>query len=184
MFNKLIYWFNGLFTCRVYVACRMTGRNRREMIKRAKFVEMVFNKAGIEAISPVLREHVQARRGTLQNLSKLRLFKKWTDDKNILAWECHGMAWDLANEKSMGAEREYGICRFLWWKPVVAIVPEQHGLTVASFEDDLISGDIEAVAHYFAEKHGNLYKRWKWRLAILNRSLVKFIAGQLWQWIH
>lgn len=178
------YWWDGLFTARIYIGCKMTGRSRREMIKRAKLVSEIFKKAGIEAISPVIREHVQGRRGVLKNPSKIRLFKKWTDDKDILAWECHGMAWDLANEKSMGAEREYGISRYLWWKPTAIILPEPHGLSVAAFEDDLISGDVEAVAHYFAEHHGNLYKRIKWRLWILNRSLPKFLAGQLWQWLH
>lgn len=182
--KTLLYWFKGLFTCRVYIACRMTGRSRREMIKRAKTVSEVFKKAGVEAISPVLREHVQARRGVLKNPSKIRLFKKWTDDKNILAWECHGMAWDNAQDKSMGAEREYGICRFLWWKPVAVILQEPHGLSVAAFEDDIISGDVEAVAHYFAEFHGNVYKRAKWRAMMINRSLPKFLFGQLWQWIH
>lgn len=184
MLKALVYWFKGLFTCRVYTACKMTGRNRREMIKRAKYVQQVFRRAGIEAISPVLREHVQARKGILLNPSKLRLFKKWRQDKNILAWECHGVAWDMAQDKSSGAEREYGIARFLWWKPVALIIPEPHGFTIAAFEDDLISGDVEAVAHYFAEHHGNLYKRWKWRLAVLNKSLPKFLFGQIWQWLH
>lgn len=184
MFKALVYWFKGLFTCRVYIACRMTGRSRQEMIKRAKYVSSVFQQAGCEAISPVIREHVQGRKGVLKNPSKLRLCKKWREDKSILAWECHGMAWDEAQNKSTGAEREHGISRYLWWKPTALIVPEPHGLTVASFEDDLISGDVEAVAHYFSEKHGDVYKRFKWRLDMLNKSLPKFIIGQIWQWIH
>ena len=184
LLQRIKYWWDGLFTCRVYIACRMTGRSRREMIKRAKYVTDVFKHARIEAISPVLREHVQARRGVLKNTSKLRLYRKWQDDKDILVWECHGMAWDHADEKSKGAEREYGISRFLWWKPTVAILPEPQEISVATFEDDRLYGDVEAVAHYFSEYHGNLYKRWKWRLAMINRSLPKFILGQLWQWIH
>jgi hypothetical protein len=184
MIKAFIYWFKGLFTCRVYIACRMTHRNRREMIQRAKYVSAIFKKAGVEAISPVLRERVPARPGKLKNPSKIRLFKKWTDDKDILCWEAHGMAWDEAQDKSTGAEREHGINRYLWWKPTVIILPEPHGITVAVFEDDLISGDVEAVAHYFSEHHGNLYKRWKWRLMLLNRCLVKFVVGQIWQWVH
>jgi len=184
MLHKITYWFKGLFVCRVYVATRMTNRSRGEMIKRAKLVSRIFAKAGVEAISPVLREKVRNKRGVLKNTSKLLLYKKWTGDKDILAWECHGMAWDGANDKSIGCEREYGLARFLWWKPIATIVPEPQTLTVAKFEDDLISGDVEAVAHYFATVHGNLYKRWKWRLLILNRSFPKFLFGQLWQWLH
>jgi hypothetical protein len=182
--NAFLYWFKGLFSCRVYGACRMTGRSRRQMIKRAKELTAIFAKAGVELISPVLRERVQARPGVLKNPSKLRLHKKWLEDKDILAWECHGMVWDQADEKSKGAEREYGIARYLWWKPIACIVNEPHGISVAAFEDDLISGDAESVAHYFAEVHGNLYKRWKWRFRILNRSLPKFVAGHVWQWLH
>lgn len=179
----LVYWFKGLFTCRVYVACKMTHRKRREMIRRAKHICRVFRKAGIDPISPVIEERMQARKGKLENTSKLRLHKKWQDDKDIICWTSHAVVMDGADSKSFGMEREHGLNRYLWWKPTLLLMPDQ-GLTVAVFEDDLITGDEEAVADYLMEKHGNLYKRWKWRFHILNKSFLKFLVGQVWQWIH
>jgi len=183
IWKALKYWFQGLFTCRAYVACKMTGRNRREMINRAKRICAVLRKAGVEPISPVIEERVQARRGVLRNLSKLRLFKKWTDDKRIITWKAHAVILDGADAKSFGMEREYALNRFWLWKPTLLLMPNQ-GITVAAFEDDLISDDEEAIAHYLVEHHGNLYKRIKWRLVMINRCLPKFLAAQLWQWIH
>lgn len=181
--SKIKYWIEGLFTCRVYVACKMTGRNRRQMINRAKQICAKFKLAGLVPISPVIEERVQARPGTLKNTSKLRLHKKWNEDKNIICWTCHAVVMDGAHDKSFGMEREHGLSRYLWWKPTILIMPDQ-GLTVAEFEDDLISGDEESVAHYLATYHGNLYRRWKWRLSLTNQKLPKFVIGQIWQWIH
>lgn len=183
LLDTLIYWFKGLFTVRAYVACKMTGRNRREMIKRAKRMCSILRKAGVEPISPVIEERVQARPGKLKNPSKLRLFKKWTDDKHIITWLAHAVILDGAEQKSFGMEREYGLNRFWLWKPTLLRMPDQ-GITVAVFEDDLISDDEEALAHYLVQKHGSLYRRWKWRLALFNRCLPKFLAAQLWQWVH
>lgn len=183
MLKVLAYWWKGLFTVRVYVACKMTGRSRMEQIARAKHICNVLRKAGAEPISPVIEERVQARKGTLQNHSRIRLFKKWTDDKRIITWKAHVVILDGADAKSFGMEREYALNRFWAWKPTLLLMPDQ-GLTVAEFEDDKIHHDDEALAHYIVHKYGNIYKRNKWRLAMINRSFPKFIAAQLWQWIH
>lgn len=183
MIKLLLYWIRGLFVCRVYIACKMTGRSRKQMIDRAKYLCSLFRKFGLDPISPVIEEHVQARKGSLKNTSRFRLHKKWNDDKSIICWKSHAVVLDGAETKSFGMEREHGLNRYLWWKPTLLIMPKM-GLTVAEFEDDLISGDEESVAHYLVHHHGNIYKRFKWRARIFNRSLLKFLIGQLWQWIH
>lgn len=183
LLDLAIYWWKGLFTCRVYIACKMTHRNRREMISRAKYMCALAKQAGLEPISPVIEERVQARKGKLENHSKLRLHKKWKEDKAIICWKSHAVILDGAEAKSFGMEQEHGQNRYLWWKPTV-LVMEYQGVTVADFEDDRIYHDPEAAFHYLAIHHGNLYRRWKWRALMINRSLPKFVAGQLWQWIH
>lgn len=181
--NSFVYWFKGLFTCRLYLACKMTGRSRKDQVLRARHLCAVFRKAGLDPISPVIEEKVRIRKGALKNLSRLSLHKKWKMDKNIIAWKTHAVVMDDATAKSFGMEREYALNRFLWWKPTILLM-ERPGLTIADFEDDLISNDEEDIAHYLKEKHGNIYKRWKWRLSMFNRSLPKFIVGHIWQWIH
>ncbi len=183
IWKALTYWFKGLFTVRAYVACKMTGRNRREMIKRAKRICSVLRRAGVEPISPVIEERVQARPGKLVNLSKLRLHKKWADDKTIITWKAHAVILDGADAKSFGMEREYGLSRYWLYNPTLLRMPDQ-GITVAMFEDDLISDDEEALAHYLVQHYGNIYKRWKWRLWILNRCLPKSLLAKAWQWLH
>lgn len=177
------YWFKGLFTVRAYVACKMTGRNRRKMIARAKFICRKLKKCGVEPISPVIEEKIKARPGKLKQLSKTGLHKKWTEDKNIITWKAHAVIVDGADDKSFGVEREYGLSRYWLYNPTLLRMPDQ-GITVALFEDDLISDDIEAIAHYLVEHYGNIYKRWKWRLWILNRCLPKSLLAKAWQWLH
>ena len=42
LISNLQYWVRGLVTCRAYVATRMTGRKRKEMIRRAKYLVSFF----------------------------------------------------------------------------------------------------------------------------------------------
>ncbi len=183
LLKAVSYWFKGLLTCRCYIATKMTHVNRRHLVSHAKRVCAIYRKAGIEPISPVIEERVQVRKGKLENLSKIRLHKKWQDDKQIITWRAHAVVMDGADLKSFGMEREYGLNRYWLWKPTISVM-EKQGLTVADFEDDKIYTEHEAAAHYLSQKHGNVYKRAKWRLLMINRSLPKFMFAQLWQWIH
>ena len=162
----------------VYVACRMTGRDRLEMVKRAKYVSHVLAEYGLRAISPVIEESVPALPGALVNDSKERLKGFWDRDKYIIRHIAHVTLIDGAEAKSWGVEREYALSRFCLWKPTVLITPNR-ALSVADFEDDFITADIHEAAEVIRTRFGTRFKRIMWRLQMLRKTLPYWLYCQV-----
>jgi hypothetical protein len=68
------------------------------------------------------------------------------------------------------------------WKPVVIVVDPGTVLSVAEFEDDYVTYSVEQAAKYISDMWGTRWKRWKWRIAMLDRSLPKWIYDQIIAW--
>lgn len=168
-------------SCSIYIACRMTGRDKAEMVKRAEYVCSVLKKYGLTPISPVLEENVKPKKGKLVNTNRGRLKLFWKRDKEIIRKEAHVVLVDGAHDKSFGVEREYGLNRWNLWKPTVLVMPYK-GLTVADFEDDYCTDDIESAAEIIQEKFGTRWKRWKWRSRMLNRCVPAWLWNQILAW--
>lgn len=167
--------------CSVYVACKMTGRDKAEMVKRAKYVSAVLKQFGLTPISPVIEEGVDEKPGPLVNDSKQRLAGHWARDKHIIRYQAHVILVDGADAKSFGVERELGLMRYCLWKPVVLVMPDQ-GITVATMEDDYITNDIFKAAEYIRDNWGTRRKRWLWRIKMLTRTLPRWVWGQIMAW--
>jgi hypothetical protein len=165
----------------VYIACKMTGRDKQEMLDRATHVCSVLKLYGITPISPVVEEGVKNEPGNLEQSSKEQLRGFWRRDKHIIRNMAHVVLLDEANRKSTGMEREYGYCRYALWKPVVTLMPNT-GFTVADFEDDLVVRTVEEAAELIQRNWGTGWKRFIWRIKMLNRSLPKWVAGQMLAW--
>lgn len=163
----------------VYVACKMTGRDKVEMVERAKFGVSVFEKYGIKAISPVLKEEVSGE-GKLINNDKERLARFWADDKYIIRRVAHAVVFDQAEMSSFGMTREYSLNRGTLWKPSVIVTTAP--ASVAIFEDDAVVSSLNAAASLMSRQWGSRWKRWIWRTKMINRSLLKFLLDQLWSW--
>lgn len=168
--------------CRVYVACRMTGRDRTEQIERANYVRAIFALAGIEAISPVISEGVQPEPGVLLPTSREELLGNWTRDKVLIMREAHVVLLDGADDGSVGMAREYAYNRYCLWKPTVILWHKPRGLTVAEFEDDAITTSVLDAALFIRKNYGTRCKRWRWRVRMLTRSIPKWLLGQLYAW--
>jgi hypothetical protein len=169
-------------SCVAYVACKMTGRDKLEMVRRAKYVCKTLRRYNIEPISPVMEEQVQAERGKLTNHDKPRLKIFWKRDKDIIRYESHVVLIDQAQMKSFGIEREYMLQRGVLWKPVVLVVEPGTALSVAEFEDDAVMYSVDQAARYIQQMWGTRWKRWKWRVRMLDRSLPKWFYDQLMAW--
>lgn len=165
----------------VYVACKMTGKDRHEQVSRAKYVCTVLRQYGINPISPVLAENVEDVPGPLVNDDKERLGRFWKRDKEIIRYETQVVLIDGAHEKSWGVEREYMLNRGVLWKPTILLCPPM-GLTVAAFEDDKICHDIHEAGAYIQSQWGTWGRRAKWRIKMLLRSLPKWIFDQILAW--
>jgi hypothetical protein len=164
-------------TC--YVACRMTGRDKREQVKRAKHVKYVLEQYGITVISPVLEESVPDTPGPLVNDSESRLAGFWARDKYIIRRLAHVVLVDGAHEKSFGVEREYSLNRWNLWKPTVLVMPDM-GLTVSKFEDDSVTDDLHIAGEFIRAKYGTWFKRVKWRVHMLGHSLPGWLLDQIY----
>jgi len=168
--------------CSVYIACKMSGRDRHEQITRAKYLCSVLAAYGLTPISPVIEEHVEDAPGPLLTNDPVFLRRVWTDDKEIMAYRAHVTLMDGGDEGSVGMGREYGFNRYGLWKPTVTLWSRDRGLTVAEWEDDGIFMSPHLAAAYIAAVYGTRLKRWKWRFSMLKRTLPRFIWRQLWAW--
>ena len=164
----------------VYQATKMSGRDRHEQVSRARHIVDVFALYGVKVISPVLEENVPDEPGPLVETNYARLKKNWARDKEIIAYEAHVTLMDGGDEGSVGMGREYGLNRYGLWKPTITLWNKDRGLTVAEFEDDKIFVDEYAAAYYIADTFGTRWKRWKWRVAMLIRSLPTFLKRQIY----
>lgn len=167
--------------CVIYTACKMSGRDKAEMVKRAHYVKKVLTEAGLIPISPVIEEHVKEETGKLINSDKNRLKNFWKRDKEIIR-QAHVVLLDHAEMKSFGMEREYGFNRYCLWRPTVIVVEPGTVTSVAEWEDDAIFTSLHEAAQYISKNWGTWPKRVLWRLSMLNKHLLRFVWDQLMGW--
>ncbi len=165
--------------CTVYLATKMTNKDRHEQVARAKYVCAILRQYGLNPISPVLAENVEDKPGPLINDNRDRLRGFWARDKEIIRYEAHVVLIDGAHEKSFGVEREYMLNRGVLWKPTVLLMPPT-GLTVVDFEDDYVAHDVHIAGEFIRKKWGTQRKRIMWRINMLARTLPRWILGQIY----
>ena len=168
--------------CAVYIACKMSGRDKLDQVKRAKYVCRVLKKHSLTPISPVIEEEVKAEKGKLTNKDKPRLKIFWKRDKSIIRSEAQVLLMDNAEMKSFGMEREYCLNRGVLWKPTVIIVKPGTAISVAEFEDDYVTYSVNDAAKFIKVNWGTWKKRVWWRFCMLNRTLPRWVMGQILAW--
>jgi hypothetical protein len=168
--------------CKVYVACRMTGRSKREQVERARYMCQVLKAYNLTPISPVLEENIQPEDAILVQTTDTDLAQYWARDKEIMSYEAHVTLMDGGDEGSVGMGREYGFNRYALWKPTITLWSQDRGITVAQFEDDAIFLSAHEAAAYIAVNFGTRWKRWKWRLKMLRKSIPTFLKRQGAAW--
>lgn len=179
--KSLNRWLFGP-SLKVYVACKMTGRDKAEMVSRAHFVLSVLALNGIEGISPVIEESVKADHVKLVNQDEVKLKGFWARDKYIIRRIAHACLFDHAEMLSFGMIREYCLSRGVLWKPSVTLLEKGVPLSVSKWEDDAVFYSTHAAAVYMSQMWSSRYKRIMWRLKMINRSLLRWIVDQLYQW--
>lgn len=159
-----------------YLAHAMTGRSGAELIAESAVVADLAFRMGVVVLDPVVSEGVTPSDKRLLNPDdKLAIF--WRRDKKMIRYS-HVLIDLTGPAKSEGVAHEIGYARFALWKPVIRVWPGL-GPSVAWLEDDVI---VPTVAHALVEAQrlwGTRSKRIVWRLKMLNRCLLKWIAYQI-----
>ncbi len=167
---------------RVYAARSMTGRVKADVVADAKQDKQFLERAGFEVLCPVSKEGVKASKQVLL-ASRAQMEAFWPADKALIR-QAHVVLDMSPLHNSEGVKHELGYARYCLFKPVIRVFPEGKlpaPSSVAFFEDDYICDSLLEAVEYIHRVHGNRFKRLKWRLGMLNKSLPKWIWNQLKQ---
>lgn len=164
---------------KAYTAGAMTGLTGRELVERSRVVAKILRAHSIEPLDPVTAEGVKATdKFTASTYAQMVRF--WKRDKEMIR-EAHVVI-DLTPErKSEGVSHELGYARYFLWRPVVRVYSNGGRppiSSVAFFEDDVIADSLEEAAVKINQNWGTWYKRFKWRVGLYNRCLLKTL------WYH
>lgn len=166
----------------VYCACKMTGREKAEMVHRAQFVLECLAIFGVKGISPVLEEGVKANHVKLINANQDQVKGFWARDKYIIRNISHAVLFDHAEMHSFGMTREYCLNRGVLWKPTVIVIPPGTPTSVAIYEDDVVSTSVHSAAQLMSKLWSSRWKRWMWRVKMINQKLLGWLYYQVLAW--
>lgn len=167
---------------KLYTARAMSNRIKSDVVREAKEDKDFLERAGFVVLCPVDKENVKASKDVL-NASRTQMEAFWPADKALIR-EAHVVLDMSPLANSEGVKHELGYARYSLWKPVIRVFPEGKIpplSSVAFFEDDYICDSLMEAVEYIIRVHGTLFKRIKWRMAMLNRCLPKWIWNQLKQ---
>lgn len=168
---------------KVYACRAMTGRIKEDVVNEARVDREFLSKAGFTVLCPVEKEQVASTKQILL-ASKKALEKYWPEDKRMIREA--NVVFDLTPHfNSEGSKHEIGYARYALWKPIIRIFPEGKlppPSSVARFEDDFICDSLIEAVEYTLRTHGTLWKRFKWRAQMLNRSLLRWVIYQIGEW--
>lgn len=168
---------------KIYTAAKMTGRDQAEMVEMARKNKKIFEAAGIIVLDPIIEEHVKATNAPLVDKPINVLKGYWTRDKAMIR-EAHVVVDTTPELKSEGSAHEIGYARYALWKPVVRLYQGQAKVLspIVYFEDDLIVHSTEEAAIQIQKYWGTWFKRFLWRVGMLNRCFPKWFFNQLLEW--
>ena len=164
---------------KLYLARGMTGRIKEDVVQEAFLDKDFLEKAGFTVLCPVMEEGVEPTKQVLRSSRQL-METYWPRDKAMIR-EAHIVLDMTPHLNSEGVKHEVGYARYSLWKPVVRVFPTGKlpiKSSVAHFEDDaVVDSQIEAI-EYILREHGTRWKRFIWRIKMLNRCLPKWLKYQ------
>lgn len=168
---------------KIYVARAMTGRIKEEVVAEAKRDKEFLENAGFEVLDPVTSEGVKPTKEVLES-PKYLMDTYWARDKQMIR-DAHAVFIMSPHVGSLGCIREYGYARYFLWKKTTTIFPEgklpKEG-AVCYYEDDYITDSLIDAIGDLLKTHDTMWKRFKWRLGIYNRSIGKALYYKFLEW--
>lgn len=165
---------------RIYCASSMTGHTGDELVSRARTTRVLAKRYGVEALDPIRKERVRKSRKPLIPILPASLTKVWRADKRLIRL-AHVVIDLTGRDKSEGVSAELGYARYFLYKPVIRVWPGL-GLSIARIEHDYVVETTEEAFQVAVALWGTPWKRFKWRLALIRRCLLKaaFHKAQVW----
>jgi hypothetical protein len=164
---------------KAYVAHAITGRTGNELWRESTIAEIVLRRHGIETIDPVVIEGLPRTDEPVPNRPDSDGLEIWRGDEASIR-KAHVLIDITPEMKSEGVLWEICYARFLLWKPVIRVYKpgsKPHMATV--FKGDVIAFSLDEAARKIDELWGTWWKRAKWRVCMLGRSLPKFLKYQI-----
>lgn len=160
-----------------YAARGMTGRPAYQVVAEAKRDKEFLEKCGFEVLCPVSKEGVKPSKKPINSPKEL-MDTFWAVDKAMIK-QAHIVFNFSPHLPSIGVIREHGLARYCYWKKVITVFPT--GLipadgAICHYEDDFVTDSLVIAVGEALRTHGSWWQRFKWRLSLLNRSLL----GWLW----
>ncbi len=159
---------------KIYLARAMSNRIKEDVYNEAIQDKSFLERAGITVLDPVIEEGVCPTKEVLM-ASYEQMTTFWKRDKQMIR-EAHAVLDMTPVMKSEGVAHELGYARYHLWKKIIRVYPVNKlppKGSVAYFEDDYLTDNLLDAVRELYQTHGTVWKRIKWRLAILNRCLIK-----------
>jgi hypothetical protein len=170
-------------TIKIYPARGMTGRNKADVVAEAEADAAFLRMAGFDVLCPVEKEKVKKENASLC-ATKDQMLAFWPEDKRMIR-ESHILFHMSPHLNSAGAWQEVGYKRYHLQGPVVHVYPQGQlpsDGAVPRLENDYVCDSLVEAIEYTLRVHGTFWKRTKWRLAKLNRCLLKSLYYQAREW--
>lgn len=169
----MINWLFGV-NVSIYLADKFTGLTGYTLWKTYRKRKKIYRRKGIRVTSPLPGEGIKATKRRVPDRPGKLGVSIWAKDKEQIK-NANVFVFPLVGGSSQGCINELVLGRGCYWKPTVYI-HSKPGFITKEQNDIVVKSDQEA-ARYIVKKFGTRWKRMKWRLAMLNRSLL----GWLWQ---
>jgi hypothetical protein len=167
-------------TISFYLATPMTGRTGKELWDELLNTRPIYEKHGIEVISPIEKEGISPDKAIIKDRTELEMIEIWKHKDKGQIRSTNVFVYMASKLTSQGVMKEYCLARGVCWKPTIGVY--LNGVKagfITKAEDDVVASSHEEAAKLIIQKWGTRTKRNLWRLKMINRSLLGWIWQQL-----
>lgn len=161
---------------KIYLATPMTGLYCDEIWMKAINDKQIYEKEGIEVITPIEGEGIPFAHVKLADRSEEEMFRVWKKKDKQAIKDCHVLVYQCPDRWSQGVAHELILSRGVLWKPTVFI--GKAGF-ITKEEDDYVATTHQEAAMIVNLRWGTFRKRLIWRLKMLNRCVLPWIWNQI-----
>lgn len=170
---------NKAMPVKIYMATAMTGRSGQELWNEVARIRPIYEKYGIEFITPVEGEGIASDKQVLIDRSDDEMTLIWKKKDKQQIRDVHVFVYIAPKFNSQGITKEYCLARGILWKPTVGVYDKVKAGFISRAEDDAAVTSHEEAALLIKVRWGTRFKRLNWRLKMLNRCLLGWIWDQI-----